>query len=278
MADTENPAVLPLVDIETGSQKQLSEKILPQSKNASHMSSQKHQQRSLSEPEIVEKDTVSSENDCTDVEENGKTDESNSKMQEVPVKDKKYIDLKKAKKEYRREQKLRAEKMTLALTQSSSIILTGWLKVRGPLKSWVNRWFVLRKGVLIFYKDPKDRDWLGTVFLHGCLVTERPSKKDGFCFKIYHPYQNAIYGTKGAKGETLPTAFLPIHVDHCILRAPNEHEGKLWIQQVAKAINGDVCEDAVAESEEASQRRNSVHQINLHDEICTNLESLATNE
>ena len=42
-------------------------------------------------------------------------------------------------------------------------ILTGYMKLRNAMKSWKNRWFVLRAGRLIYYKSEKARppslDW-----------------------------------------------------------------------------------------------------------------------
>ena len=37
---------------------------------------------------------------------------------------------------------------------------------------------------------------MGTVLLNTCRLIERPSKKDGFCFKLFHPLDQSIWGTK----------------------------------------------------------------------------------
>ena len=42
----------------------------------------------------------------------------------------------------------------------------------------------------------QSRDWVGTVLLNTCRLIERPSKKDGFCFKLFHPLDQSIWGTK----------------------------------------------------------------------------------
>jgi hypothetical protein len=34
-------------------------------------------------------------------------------------------------------------------------ILTGWMKMRNSMKLWINRWFVLRPGKLIYYSSDK---------------------------------------------------------------------------------------------------------------------------
>lgn len=77
-------------------------------------------------------------------------------------------------------------------------IIKGWMKMRNSMKIWINRWFVLRPGKLIYYKDEKVglyfpekkqemvRDkCAGILRLADCKVKERPTNKDGFSFKIY---------------------------------------------------------------------------------------------
>jgi len=38
--------------------------------------------------------------------------------------------------------------------------------------------------------------WVATVLLNTCELLERPSKKDGFCFKLFHPLDQSIWATK----------------------------------------------------------------------------------
>lgn len=45
--------------------------------------------------------------------------------------------------------------------------------------------------------------WVGTVLLTSCQVIERPSKKDGFCFKLYHPLEQSIWAPRGPHNETI---------------------------------------------------------------------------
>ena len=42
----------------------------------------------------------------------------------------------------------------------------------------------------------KSSHWIGTVLLTSCELLERPSKKDGFCFKVFHPLNQSIWATK----------------------------------------------------------------------------------
>lgn len=57
-------------------------------------------------------------------------------------------------------------------------------------------WCVLKPGALLIYKSPKVEPWVGTVLLNACRLIERPSKKDGFCFKLYHPLDKSIWAVK----------------------------------------------------------------------------------
>lgn len=45
--------------------------------------------------------------------------------------------------------------------------------------------------------------WVGTVLLNTCQVIERPSKKDGFCFKLFHPLEQSIWAPRGPENETI---------------------------------------------------------------------------
>lgn len=55
---------------------------------------------------------------------------------------------------------------------------------------------MLKPGVLLIYKTPKVGQWVGTVLLHCCKLIERPSKKDGFCFKLFHPLDQSVWAVK----------------------------------------------------------------------------------
>lgn len=64
---------------------------------------------------------------------------------------------------------------------------------------------MLKPGALLIYKTPDVGQWVGTVLLHCCRLLERPSKKDGFCFKLFHPLDQSVWAVKvpeepGAQG------------------------------------------------------------------------------
>ncbi|EDO35914.1 predicted protein, partial [Nematostella vectensis] len=135
------------------------------------------------------------------------------------------------KKSYRLEQKKRTKELSIAIKDPSVIILSSYLKIRGSLKGWAKFWCVVKPGMLIIYKSPKVHHgvWVGTVLLNSCELIERPSKKDGFCFKLYNPLEHYIWATKGPKGEMAGAIVQPMPKDHLILRALTESDGRCWM-------------------------------------------------
>ena len=41
------------------------------------------------------------------------------------------------------------------------------------------------------------------MLLNTCQVIERPSKKDGFCFKLFHPLEQSIWAPRGPEKEAI---------------------------------------------------------------------------
>jgi len=133
------------------------------------------------------------------------------------------------------EKKRKAE----GIEDHADTILAGWMKMRNSLKKWSFRWFVLKPGKLIYFKDPADvarAHCNGIISLQGCEVSIRPSKKDGACFKIWHLLQYNIYSKQGLKGETLKSAFIPVGADYMILRVNTEADRAKWMKALQSAI------------------------------------------
>ncbi|XP_009959650.1 PREDICTED: oxysterol-binding protein-related protein 5-like [Leptosomus discolor] len=133
--------------------------------------------------------------------------------------------LKVQKKNYRQEKKRATKQLFSALKDPSVVITADWLKIRGTLKSWTKLWCVLKPGVLLIYKTPKIGQWVGTILLHSCELIERPSKKDGFCFKLFHPLDQSIWAVKGPKGENVGSITQPLPSSYLIFRAASESDG-----------------------------------------------------
>ena len=87
------------------------------------------------------------------------------------------------------------------MQDESIIVLADWLKVRGSLKGWTKLWCVLKPGLLLLYKSQKAKSshWIGTIILSSCELIERPSKKDGFCFKGQSTNIDAVVVICGAE-------------------------------------------------------------------------------
>ncbi|XP_048340255.1 oxysterol-binding protein-related protein 5 isoform X3 [Sphaerodactylus townsendi] len=140
------------------------------------------------------------------------------------------------KKNYRQEKKRATKQLFSALKDPSVVIMADWLKIRGTLKSWTKLWCVLKPGVLLIYKTPKIGQWVGTILLHSCELIERPSKKDGFCFKLFHPLDQSIWAVKGPKGENVGSITQPLPSSHLIFRAASESDGRCWLDALELAL------------------------------------------
>uniref|UniRef100_A0A8C1J925 Oxysterol-binding protein n=1 Tax=Cyprinus carpio TaxID=7962 RepID=A0A8C1J925_CYPCA len=132
------------------------------------------------------------------------------------------------KKNYRQEKKRVAKELLSALKDPSVVIMSNWLKIRGSLKSWTKLWCILKPGILLIYKTPGSDHWVGTILLNACKLIERPSKKDGFCFKLYHPLEKSIWAMKGPKGESVGSITQPLPSNYLIFRAASESDGEQW--------------------------------------------------
>nr|XP_015100315.1 oxysterol-binding protein-related protein 5 isoform X4 [Vicugna pacos]XP_031546906.1 oxysterol-binding protein-related protein 5 isoform X4 [Vicugna pacos] len=140
------------------------------------------------------------------------------------------------KESYRQEKKRATRQLLSALTDPRVVIMADSLKIRGTLKSWTKLWCVLKPGVLLIYKTPKVGQWVGTVLLHCCELIERPSKKDGFCFKLFHPLDQSVWAVKGPKGESVGSITQPLPSSYLIFRAASESDGRCWLDALELAL------------------------------------------
>uniref|UniRef100_A0A2K6GTL6 Oxysterol-binding protein n=1 Tax=Propithecus coquereli TaxID=379532 RepID=A0A2K6GTL6_PROCO len=144
--------------------------------------------------------------------------------------------LKAQKENYRQEKKRATRQLLRALTDPSVVIMADSLKIRGTLKSWTKLWCVLKPGALLIYKTPPGGQWVGTVLLHCCELIERPSKKDGFCFKLFHPLDQSVWAVKGPKGESVGSITQPLPSSYLIFRAASESDGRCWLDALELAL------------------------------------------
>jgi len=139
---------------------------------------------------------------------------------------------------YAKEKKRVERELLSTFKDQSIIVLADWLKVRGTLKGWTKLWCILKPGLLLLYRSPKAKSshWIGTIILSTCELIERPSKKDGFCFKLFHPMDQSIWAARGPDGEAIGAVVQPLPTSHCIFRAPNSAAGKCWMDALELAL------------------------------------------
>lgn len=160
------------------------------------------------------------------------------------------------KRSYRMQKKRVAKELLSTFKDESIIVLADWLKVsslsqrcevailllnfqvRGSLKSWTKLWCVLKPGLLLLYKSQKAKSshWIGTIILSTCELIERPSKKDGFCFKLFHSMDQSVWASRGPEGETIGAVVQPLPTSHLIFRAPTNAAGKCWMDALELAL------------------------------------------
>lgn len=141
-------------------------------------------------------------------------------------------------KSYRIEKKRVASELMNSIQDPTVVVLEDWLKVRGTLKSWTKLWCVLKPGLLLIYKSQKAKSnhWVGTVLLTSCQVIERPSKKDGFCFKLFHPLDQSIWAPRGPERETMGAVIQPLPTSYLIFRAASQAAGKCWMDALELSL------------------------------------------
>jgi hypothetical protein len=147
---------------------------------------------------------------------------------------------KKQKENYLSEKKRITQDMLTIMRDETIIVMADWLKIRASLKNWIKLYVIIKPGILLLFKSVnmnKSGQWVGTILLNSCQLIERPSKKHGFCFKIFHPLERSIWASKGPAGETyinMPYMLLPTF--YLIFRAPSESIGKIWMEAIQTTI------------------------------------------
>ncbi|CAF0752138.1 unnamed protein product [Rotaria sp. Silwood1] len=135
------------------------------------------------------------------------------------------------KQSYQSAKKRITSELANVLKDSSVVIVSDWLKVRGTLRDWTKLWAVLKPGLMLLYRNPPSKNgvWVGTIVLSSCEVIQRPSKKTGFCFKIWHPLEKSIWAQKGPNNEQFGAITFPLPMNYLICRASDETAGRCWI-------------------------------------------------
>lgn len=119
--------------------------------------------------------------------------------------------------------------------ESTQEVHSGWLKVRSAFKRWTKVWCQVKPGYLVMYtsQEAQKKHRLGVVLLSVCQVLKRPTKKEGFCFKLINPFGCSVW----AKSSTRALAFSHASLT---LRASDPSIGKIWLDSLHRcnlAIN-----------------------------------------
>ena len=155
---------------------------------------------------------------------------------------------------YKLEKKKVENEFKMTAQDPGVVVLSDWLKVRNNLKKWSRMWCVINPGMLILYKNSKQKSWVATVLLASVEIIERPSKKQGMCFKIYHALNQSIWASKGPKGENSGLIANSLPNNHVILRAQTDADGQCWIDALELAKN---CSNLLKKSLNSSMKRKS---------------------
>ncbi|XP_053211143.1 oxysterol-binding protein-related protein 8-like [Panonychus citri] len=141
---------------------------------------------------------------------------------------------------YQKQKKKAVEELLSILNDPTVLVMADWLKVRGTLKSWTKLYCELKPGLLVLYKNSKTHKsgyWVGTILLNMCEIIERPSKKDGFCFKLFNPLDQTIWAPRGPRGESFGAIVQPLPMNYLIFRAPSEQAGLNWMKAIEVSLN-----------------------------------------
>ncbi|CAF3708692.1 unnamed protein product [Adineta steineri] len=143
----------------------------------------------------------------------------------------KYELYKMQKQSYENAKKKITSELDYILKDPSVVIVSDWLKVRGTLRDWTKLWAVLKPGLMLLYRNPPSMDgvWVGTIVLSSCEVMQRPSKRSGFCFKIWHLLEKSIWTQKGPNNEQFGALTFPLPITYLICRASDETAGRCWM-------------------------------------------------
>jgi hypothetical protein len=142
---------------------------------------------------------------------------------------------KQQKENYLTEKRRITNDMLTIMRDEGVIVLADWLKIRGSLKNWIKLYVVLKPGIMMLFKSEKMKPghWVGTVLLNSCQLLERPSKKHGFCFKLFHPLERSIWAPKGPSGETyISVPYMLLSRFYLIFRAPSQKIGNIWMEAI----------------------------------------------
>mmetsp|Transcript_21636 Transcript_21636/g.30256 ORF Transcript_21636/g.30256 Transcript_21636/m.30256 type:complete len:377 (-) Transcript_21636:31-1161(-) len=123
---------------------------------------------------------------------------------------------------------------------TEEIFMSGWMKIRNPMKMWLNRYFVLQPGKLIFYKDAEKDRVAGEIKLVNCDITEKGSNQNGCTFKLTNKMHQCIYVRAGftEKSIKFTTNMVPtVNWTYCVFRVLTPQQRTDWINAISTQIH-----------------------------------------
>ncbi|XP_015790087.1 oxysterol-binding protein-related protein 8 [Tetranychus urticae] len=211
----------------------------PTSSHYSHSSSHSHTHQSLKT--TMSTSSISSNNAGDPLSPTTPTSTTcNLGYEAIPVGTVKRDSYKDSKRLYQKQKKKAVEELLSILNDPTVLVMADWLKVRGTLKSWTKLYCELKPGLLVLYKNAKTHKsgyWVGTILLNMCEIIERPSKKDGFCFKLFNPLDQTIWAPRGPRGESFGAIVQPLPMSYLIFRASSEQAGLNWMKAIEVSLN-----------------------------------------
>lgn len=130
---------------------------------------------------------------------------------------------KEQKKSYHQRKKYFTKNIQSAI-ESTQEIHSGWLKARTTFKRWTKVWCQIKPSYLILYtsQEAQKKHRFGVVLLSVCQIIIRPTKKEGFCFKLLNPFDCSVWALSSTRAFVFPQSSLT-------LRASDESVGKIWV-------------------------------------------------
>lgn len=140
--------------------------------------------------------------------------------------------------------------------ESTQEVHSGWLKARSAFKRWTKVWCQVKPGYLVMYtsQEAQKKHRLGVVLLSVCQVLKRPTKKEGFCFKLINPFGCSVW----AKSSTRALAFSQASLT---LRASDPSIGKIWLDSLHRcnlAVNLNGYQSVIDQDKNSSCNRSAL--------------------
>lgn len=163
------------------------------------------------------------------------------------------------KKSYEMKKKCFTKNIHSAL-ETTHEVHSGWLKARTTFKRWTRVWCQVKPGYLIMYtsQEALKKHRLGVVLLSICQAIPRPTKKEGYCFKLLNPFGCSVWAKSSTKAITFSYSSLT-------LRASDKSIAKVWLDSLQRCnlsanLDGIQCGNILDDSFDTTNLLNNLNQ------------------